>query len=98
MLYFTQLVYLKPGQQAAFDAFEAVAIPLIARHNGRLLWRIRPDTSSVIEGEAPSEIHLVTFPTEADFESFSRDPGRAEALHLKEASIDKVVLIKGSAV
>ena len=98
MLYFTQLVYLKPGQETAFDAFEAVAIPLIARHNGQLLWRVRPDRSSVIEGEAPSEIHLVTFPTQADFEAFSRDPGRTEFLHLKEASVERVVLIKGAVV
>jgi hypothetical protein len=29
MIYLTQLVYLNPGKEEAFDAFEAVALPLI---------------------------------------------------------------------
>lgn len=100
MLFFTQLIYLKPGKEAVFDAFEAVALPLIARHNGQLLLRVRPAPSAFIEGEAPPpyEIHLVSFPMEQDFEAFGKDPERAAALHLKDASVQRIVLIKGAAL
>ncbi|TDX02334.1 DUF1330 domain-containing protein [Dinghuibacter silviterrae] len=97
MIYITQLIYLHPGEEASFDAFEAVAIPLIARYNGTLLFRIRP---AFIEGDAPPphEVHLVSFPTEADFEAFGKDPERKAVLHLKERSVERIVLIKGNAL
>lgn len=98
MIYITQLIYLKSGKEEVFDAFEAIAIPLIARYNGELLWRIRPNPSAFIDGIAgrPYEIHLVTFPNEEDFAAFGKDPERAAFLHLKEDSVDQIVLIKGS--
>ena len=98
MLYFTQLIFIKQGQEKVFDEFEAVAIPLIARYNGRLLFRIRPDASAFIEGEgqAPYEIHLVSFPEEKDFIAFGKDPARTSFLHLKEASVERIELIRGA--
>jgi uncharacterized protein (DUF1330 family) len=100
MIYITQLVYVKPGQEGIFETFEQVALPLISRYKGRLLLRIRPDTSSFIQGEAelPYEIHLVTFPSDTEFEKFAKDPERASMLHVKEASVDRIVLIKGHAL
>jgi hypothetical protein len=100
MIHLTQLIYIKPGKEDVFDAFEAVALPLIGRYNGQLLMRVRPDASAFIEGEAPPpyEIHLVTFPTEKDFEAFGKDAARAAALHLKEDSVDRIVLIRGVAL
>lgn len=99
MLYFTQLIYIKPGQEKVFDEFEAVAMPLIARYNGKLLFRIRPGAAAFIEGEAtrqPYEIHLVSFPEEKDFVAFGKDPLRASFVHLKEASVERIELIRGS--
>jgi hypothetical protein len=34
MIYITQLIYIIPGQEAVFEQFEQVAIPLIAKYNG----------------------------------------------------------------
>lgn len=100
MIYITQLVYVKPGQEKVFDEFEAVAIPLIAKYKGELLFRVRPDTAAFIEGEGhpPYEIHLVSFPGEEDFLAFGKDPERASFLHLKEASVERIMLIKGAAL
>lgn len=97
MLYITQLIYLQPGQEEVFDRFEAVAIPLIARYNGRLLLRLRPDDASVIEHavEKPYEVHLVEFDGEADFRRFMQDEERKKFLHLKEQSIRASWLIRG---
>jgi hypothetical protein len=41
MVVITQLIYLRPGKESVFDEFEAVAIPLISKHSGELLLRLR---------------------------------------------------------
>jgi antibiotic biosynthesis monooxygenase (ABM) superfamily enzyme len=97
MIYLTQLVYVKEGQQEVFHQFEEVAIPLIAKYNGQLLLRIRPTDDSYIEQqmERPYEIHFVKFDTEDDFVAFSNDESRKQFLHLKEQSVRTAILIKG---
>lgn len=97
MIYITQLIYLKPGQEAIFDQFEDVAIPLIAKYNGQLLLRIRPEAAEVIESniEIPYEVHLVEFETETDFAHFMQDEERKKFVHLKEQSIRTSMLLKG---
>jgi uncharacterized protein (DUF1330 family) len=97
MIYITQLIYIKEGQEQVFNQFEDIAIPIISKYNGRFLLRVRPDKHSFIEHniETPYEIHLVTFETEKDFENFKRDEERKKFLHLKEQSIRSTVLIQG---
>jgi uncharacterized protein (DUF1330 family) len=98
MLFITQLVYIKEGKQELFHQFEDVAIPLISKYNGRLLLRIRPTENSFIahDIEKPYEIHIVEFATELDFENFKQDDERKRFLHLKDQSIQSVLLIKGA--
>lgn len=97
MLYITQLIYILEGQEAVFDQFEAIAIPLISKYNGKLLLRVRPGQDAFIESnvEKPYEIHLVQFETENDFADFMQDEERKGFLYLKERSIQSVLLIKG---
>src|SRR5271154_6553959 len=97
MIYITQLIYIKEGQEAVFDQFEAVAIPLISRYNGQLLLRVRPGPGSIIESsmDIPYEIHLVKFEGENDFNDFMKDEERKKFLHLKEQSIKTAILIEG---
>lgn len=98
MIYLTQLIYIYPGQEAVFDEFEAVAIPIITHYNGQLEFRIRPGEDAIIEaeGEVPYEVHLVSFPTDADFQQFLQDEKRKQFLHLKEQAIRTSLLIKGA--
>ena len=97
MIFITQLVYIKGGQESVFHQFEDIAIPAILKYNGRLLLRVRPTENSFIEHhiEKPYEIHLVEFAAEQDFENFKQDEERKKFLHLKEQSIKSVLLIKG---
>ena len=97
MIYITQLIYIKEGQQQVFNQFEDIAIPIISKYNGQLLLRIRPEASSYIATtiETPYELHLVQFAAEADFNNFMKDEERKQFLHLKEQSIRAVTLIKG---
>lgn len=100
MLYILQLIYLKDGEEAVFEAFEAVAIPIIRRYNGKMLLRIRPGDAAYIEHamERPYEVHLVEFATEEDFVHFQQDEERKQFLHLKEQSIRSALLIKGNRI
>ena len=100
MIFLTQLIYIKEGQESIFHQFEDIAIPIILKYNGRLLLRVRPAEDSFIENhiDKPYEIHLVEFSDEQDFEDFKQDEERKKFLHLKEQSIKSVLLIKGVAL
>ena len=100
MIYITQLVYIKEGQENVFHEFEDIAIPIILKYNGRLLLRIRPAENSFIEHhiDKPYEIHLVEFESEQDFQHFAKDEERKQFLHLKEQSVKSILLIKGTQV
>ena len=43
----------------------------------------------------PYELHLVSFPSREDFEGYAKDNDRLKYMHLKEASIEKALLIEG---
>jgi uncharacterized protein (DUF1330 family) len=98
MIYITQLIYIRDGQETTFNEFEKVAIPLIAKYNGRLLFRYRPKAENIIEQniETPYEIHLVEFTNDQDLDAFFKDEERKRYVHLKEQSIKTVWLIKGT--
>jgi len=98
MIYITQLIYIVPGQESVFHQFEDIAIPLIAKYNGRLLLRVRPNEASFVENhiQRPYEIHLVEFDSEQDFENLKKDDERKKFLHLKEQSITTSILIQGA--
>ncbi|MEZ5040845.1 MAG: DUF1330 domain-containing protein [Saprospiraceae bacterium] len=100
MIYITQLIYIQAGAEKIFQEFEAVAIPIIAKYNGDLLLRIRPNNQTWIEGTMPLpyEVHLVSFASESDFENFKLDEERKKYLHLKEQSIKTMLLIRGEKV
>ncbi|SOD78186.1 DUF1330 domain-containing protein [Spirosoma fluviale] len=97
MLYYTQIVFVKEGQEAVFHAFEDQVLPLLERHKGTLLYRVRPDTASVLTTTLghPYEIHLVSFPDRTDFESYRDDPERRQHITLKDTSVERILLVEG---
>lgn len=100
MIYITQLIYLKSGQEDIFNQFEEIAIPLISKYNGKMLMRLQPHESDVIDSsiEIPYEIHLITFDTDQDLEAFMLDEERKKYLYLKDQSIQSVLLLKGNKI
>jgi len=98
MIFITQLVYIIDGQEEVFDQFENIAIPIIAKYNGKLLLRVRPGNDAYIQSsiESPYEIHLVEFKTEYDLANFIQDEERNKFLNLKNQSIRSAVFIKGT--
>jgi|SRR6185437_13166721 uncharacterized protein (DUF1330 family) len=97
MILITQIIYIKEGTESVFDQFEAIAMPLISKHKGRVLFRMRTAAAEMIEASIPRpyEIHLVEFEREEDLRLFMGDEERKKFLHLKEQSIESVILIKG---
>ncbi len=100
MIYITQIIYIKEGQEDVFHQFEGIATPSISKYNGRLLFRVRPTNDNFVEHsiEKPYEIHLVEFNSEQDFENFKNDKERQKFLHLKTQSIKSSVLIQGTKI
>ena len=98
MIYITQLIYIKEGQENAFHQFEDIAIPAILKYNGRLLLRIRPNEDAFIEHniDKPYEIHLISFDSQEHFENFRQDKERMQFLHLKEQSVKTSILFQGT--
>ena len=100
MIYITQLIYIKKGQESIFDEFESITIPIISKYNGQLLLRIRPEKHSIIQKniENPYEVHIVSFQSDGDFKRFAQDEERKSFIHLKDQSIENVILIKGNKI
>ena len=100
MIYYTQLIFIKPGCEQEFHEFEDKVLPLLKEHNGELVYRVRPEKSAFIENsrELPYEIHLVTFGCKADFEGYARDPKRTDFIEMKNKSVEKITLIEGFAL
>jgi uncharacterized protein (DUF1330 family) len=97
MVYYTQLVYLKPGQAEVFHQFEKCVLPLLEKYNGRMLVRWRLADHGVIESAIghPDEMHLLSFASPEDFRNFVDDEARKSFLHLKDASVERTLLIQG---
>jgi uncharacterized protein (DUF1330 family) len=64
---------------ALFEQYEAAVLPLLARHGGSLLQRVR-------SLDAVFELHLIEFDSEAGFESYRSDPQREATRVLFERS------------
>ncbi len=97
MIFYTQLIYVKPGEEKVFQEFEDKVLPLLKKYGGTLLLRVRPDENSIIASatEVPYEIHLVSFPGRKNFEDYAADETRKSALPLKDESILRATLIEG---
>lgn len=97
MVFITQLIYIIEGQENTFNEFENIAIPVISKYNGKLLFRLRPTERNFIESQIdkPYEVHLIEFETQQDFDNFKQDEERNKSLYLKDQSIKTSILIQG---
>lgn len=97
MLYITQLIYIKPGKEKVFQEFENHAIPLMEKYSGKLIQRLRPEASAFVDGEEPKpyEIHVISFDSETKLKEFMKDDTRLEFKHLKEESVESILMFKG---
>jgi hypothetical protein len=69
----------------AFQAYEDAVLPLLSVFGGRLERRLRNFDGSI-------EVHIVSFPSEAEFQRYRADPRRIEQSLLLEKSSAKLEL------
>lgn len=95
-LYITLLIFVKRGEEEVFHSYEDKVLPLLARYNGQLLYRIRPEQNSFVYSpeDKPYEIHLVSFASKEDFENYKKDQERMSYAPLFGKSVEKVMLIE----
>jgi antibiotic biosynthesis monooxygenase (ABM) superfamily enzyme len=68
-------LWVRPGQEAAFEAFERAAARVMARYGGRIDHAVRLEASEeATADDAPFEVHIVSFPDKAAFEAYINDP------------------------
>jgi len=96
----TLFYYLNEGMETDFLKFEESVLPLLEKHNGRLLYRIRPPKESFIYppgDELPYEVHVVTFGSKQDFLEYKNDPERQKYIELGSRAIKKIRMIAATA-
>ena len=69
-----------------FRAYEDAVLPLLPEFNGRLERRLRSPDGTI-------EVHIVSFASDADFQSYRNDPRRAAQAWLLEKSSAKLELL-----
>ena len=82
------------GQEASLHEFERRAIPILREHGGRLEKVVRVDTC-LGGGPAPSEVHVVWFPGEAEFASYRADSRLADLAPLRAQAIASTTILIG---
>lgn len=63
-------LWIRPGQEAAFDAYERAAARIMAKHGGRIDLAMRPES---VPG-APFEVLGVSFPDREAASRYAQDP------------------------
>jgi uncharacterized protein (DUF1330 family) len=86
-------LWVVPGHQEDFMRFETEAFSIMARHGGNLSRRLA--ISQRTGADAPSELHVVTFPDRAAYEAYRSDPELAALAALRSRAIVRTVAWEG---
>lgn len=89
-------LWVRPGQEAAFLAFERRASAVMAQYGGRIEQAVRIRTASAMD-DPPSEIHLVSFPDAAAFAAYRHDAATKQLAEARAQVIGRTVLFAGVA-
>jgi uncharacterized protein (DUF1330 family) len=99
-VYYTQLVFVREGKEETFASFEEHVLPLLSKYNGELLYRVGPRRDAVIESTIgrPYEVNVISFAAREDFDDYACDEKRQKHLPLKDDSVERILLVEGSAI
>lgn len=90
MLTLCVLLTAQPGKEAILVEYEDRVLPLLERHGGRLVQRVR----AVDPGDAPHEVHLIELPSEAALEAYLDDPARQTLRELRDRGIAETQVLR----
>jgi uncharacterized protein (DUF1330 family) len=88
----TLCVLLTPhaGREADLVAYEDRVLPMLERHGGHMLHRVRRADG----GNDPYEVHLIDFPDDAAVAAYLEDPERLALSDLRDAAIVATQIIR----
>jgi uncharacterized protein (DUF1330 family) len=87
-------LWIAPGRNADFESFEVAAASIMRRHGGRIERRVGLRDGA--EEGAPDEVHVVAFPSRADYEAYRNDPALAPLAELRARAIVRTVIREGA--
>ncbi len=87
-------LFIHPGREREFREFETAAARIMARYGGRIERVIRP-LSATPEDPLPHEIHLVSFPSQEQFDAYRADAELAGLAALRQTAIVRTELVIG---
>lgn len=96
-LYLVVSLWLRDGQQEAFEACERAAAAIIHRHGGAIERAVRPipDATSHAPGDdVPFEVHVVRFPSQAAFDAYQDDPQTRALASARAACIARTLVLR----
>jgi hypothetical protein len=90
-------LWIRPGQEAAFEAFEREAVRIMAKHKGRIDQAIRmtPPENAGPDDANPYEIHIVSFPDKSFADAYAADPDTLALRERRSRIISHAVLMSG---
>jgi hypothetical protein len=84
---FVLIVRIPPDGIDDFRAYEDAVLPLLPEFNGRLERRLRSPDGTV-------EMHIISYPSDADRQNYRNDPRRTAQARLLEKSSAKFELLR----
>jgi uncharacterized protein (DUF1330 family) len=86
-------LWLKTDDVAAFESFERAAAQVMAKHRGRIDHVTR--LADGVRGDAPFEVHVVSFPDWAAFDAYRADPAFKALLARRERVVARTEIWRG---
>ena len=89
---FQVLILLKAGAGGlkALRAYEQTIMPIFAEYGGNIITAFSP--RKTVSTAQADEIHLLTFPSEADFEAYRKDPRIRDLQSVRAEAISDTIM------
>lgn len=88
-------LWIHPGQDGAFEAFEREASRIMARHGGRIDSAVRVAKEGA--SDRPFEVHVVSFPDRTAADSYAADPETMELRRRRAEIVARTEVLEGRA-
>lgn len=86
-------LWIHPGQDSTFEAFERDAARVMAKHGGRIDQAVRVAQEGT--SDAPFEVHCVSFPDRAAADAYASDPEMPALLQRRAGIIARTERLVG---
>jgi hypothetical protein len=87
-------LFIHPGREIEFRQFETEAAHIMKKYEGKIERVIRPTVSGQ-RNSAPHEIHIVSFPSMAQFDAYRGDTELARLAPLRQVALARTEVIIG---